>query len=117
MALSYADKANIENGAATGTAVSLQETINACIRDVGGQILKGGLTLAGLPYCAANGVTQNGLNETALRMSRGGLTQEIIPHVLADAAITNGAPSDASILAAVQYAIWPIAVLITNGKA
>jgi hypothetical protein len=36
MALSYSDKANIEKGSATGTAVSLQEVIGAAIRDVGG---------------------------------------------------------------------------------
>ena len=115
MALSYADKANIEKGVATGTAVSLQETIGAAIRDIGGAILKGTLTLAGIPNNA--GITDAGLKECALRMSRGGLLGEIMPMALADAAITTGTPNDAAIQGAVTYAIWPIALLITNGKA
>jgi hypothetical protein len=115
MALSYSDKANIEKGVATGTAVTLQETIAAAIRDIGGAILKGTLTLAAVPN--NTGITQAGLNECGLRMSRGGLAAEIMPMALADAAITNGSPTDANIQGAVTYAIWPIALLITNGKA
>ena len=115
MALTFSDKANVEKGAALGSTVTLQEQISAAIRDVGGQILKNTVTLAAIPN--NTGITQAGLNETALRMSRGGLLGEIMPMALADAAITNGTPTDANILGAVTYAIWPIALLITNGKA
>ena len=115
MALTFSDKANVEKGAALGSTVTLQEQISAAIRDVGGQILKNTVTLAAIPN--NTGITQAGLNETALRMSRGGLMQEILPHVLADGNVTNGTPSDSVILNAVLWAIWPIALLITNGKA
>ena len=114
MALSYADKANIEKGVVTGTAISLQETIGAAIRDIGGLILKNTITLASIPN--NTGITQAGLNECALRMSRGGLQQELIAHVLADPSVTTGTPSDDNIQGAVTYAIWPIALLITTGK-
>jgi hypothetical protein len=115
MSLSFSNKANVEKGAAIDAVVTLQEIIGAACRDIGGRILKNQITLVAIPNNA--GITQIGLNETALRMSRGGLVAELIPHVLADANVTNGSPSDSVVENAILWAIWPIALLITIGKA
>ena len=116
MALTFSDKANIEKGVTIGTAVTLQEQIGACIRDVGGRILKGSFTLATIPNATSLGVSQDALNECGLRMSRGNLQQELMPHVLADSNVTNGTPSDSVIENAVTWAVAWIAILITRGK-
>lgn len=117
MALTLQQRVNLAKSRLfSATDATFVEKVEQCVRSVAQDILDGTITTSDTVF-TSHAVTQNQMNEWALRALRGNFDTVMLPMIM-DKGILGADPTaatDANVKTAVKQSLWPYITLIGSG--